>query len=110
MSNVIDQLVLEIDTPDDEKGVERAHRNASEPWKTVAMRALEAEAASGLTFDSYTLEAVRGVPEADHPNRWGGLFHAAAKRGVIRKVGYHQSLRPGRSGGVCAVWVGSGQP
>lgn len=107
MSTVIDQLELEINAPADEKGVEQAHRNAPEPWKTVAMRALEAEAKTGKEFEAYTLEVLHDVPAADHPNRWGGLFYAAARRGVIRKVGYHASLRPGRSGGVCAVWVGA---
>lgn len=108
--SVIDQLEAELAAPADETGVERAHRNAPEPWKTVAMRAVEAEAKTGRTFEAYTLEVVHGVPEADHSGRWGGIFHAAAERGIIRAVGYQKSLRPTRRGSRCLTWVGNDQP
>lgn len=90
-----------------EHGAIRAIENAEPSWRDRAMEALKAEAATGNTFESYTLETFYDVPPAENPNAWGGLFMAAKAAGIIRKVGYHPSERPGRGGGVCAVWVGS---
>lgn len=89
-----------------EHGATRAIENAEPSWRDRAMAALKKEAESGNRFEAYTLEVLHDVPPADNPNAWGGLFYAAARAGLIRKVGYHPSMRPGRSGGVCAVWMG----
>lgn len=74
-------------------------------WRDCAERALTYWASSGQPFDAYDLTQL-GVPDPDHPNRWGALFRAAYTRGDIEPVGYRQSRRPGRAGGVCRVWRG----
>jgi hypothetical protein len=75
-------------------------------WTTQALAAIEAAALAGEPIDAYTL-TVRGLPDPGHPSMWGQLFKEAAKAKIIRKVGYHESSRPGRSRGVCAVWIGA---
>ncbi|GAB3698520.1 hypothetical protein [Mariniluteicoccus flavus] len=82
-----------------------AMENADDWWRDCATRALEHLAASGQTFDAYDLTEL-GVPDPDHPNRWGGLFQAATRADLIEPVGYRESRRPTRSGGVCRVWQG----
>lgn len=74
-------------------------------WRDSAERALRWWAETGQPFDAYDLTLL-GVPDPDHPARWGALFRAAYAAGLITPVGYRQSRRPTRSGGVCRVWQG----
>lgn len=75
-------------------------------WHDCASRALAWWAATGRPFDAYDLTLL-GVPDPDHPARWGALFAGASSQGVIRRAGYRASRRRSRAGGVCAVWVGA---
>lgn len=75
-------------------------------WADDAMDALEAQAATGDPFDAYQMQQRQCLRDPDSPNQWGPLFREASRRGIIRAVGYHESQRPGRSGGACRVWVG----
>ena len=86
-------------------GVDLAIENRDEFWWATAMRALRWLADAPGTFESYDLTEL-GVPDPDHPNRWGALFRAAHTAGTIRPAGYTQSRRPGRAGGLCRVWTG----
>jgi hypothetical protein len=72
-------------------------------WEADAREALEKVAKLGNPFTAYDLtEAdLRNPP---HANCWGALFRQAAEDGVIRKVGYIESRRPGRRHGLCRVW------
>lgn len=74
-------------------------------WHSVAHRAVAWWAASGRPFDAYDVTLL-GVPDPDHPARWGALFAACRAEGLITAIGYRASRRPSRSGGVCRVWVG----
>lgn len=72
-------------------------------WEQDAREALERVAASGRPFTAYDLtEADLRAPQ--HPNQWGALFRQAATDGVIRRVGFVESRRPGRKHGLCRVW------
>jgi len=73
-------------------------------WESDAFKALVKVAAEGKPFDAYTLTEKAALRNPPHPNMWGPLFRNAYKDGLIRPVGYHQSRRPGRSGGACRVW------
>jgi len=73
-------------------------------WPFDAQAALLKVAAEGKPFDAYTLSEKAELREPPTPNMWGPLFRNAYKDGLIRPVGYHQSRRPGRSGGACRVW------
>jgi len=75
-------------------------------WDRQAMKAVREHAATGATFDAYTL-TLAGVPEPRHPNRWGALFRAAATAGIIQAVDNHRSQKPSRRGGRCLGWQGS---
>ncbi|ALV44698.1 hypothetical protein MB46_03405 [Arthrobacter alpinus] len=76
-------------------------------WGDDAMDALEAQAATGKPFDAYQMQQRQGLRDPDQPNQWGPLFREGSRRGIIQAVGYHESQRPGRSGGACRVWVGN---
>lgn len=73
-------------------------------WEADAQDALEKVARLGKPFDAFSLSEVAELRDPPHPNQWGPLFRNAYKDGLIRPVGYHQSRRPGRSGGACRVW------
>ena len=75
-------------------------------WQDSALRAIDHLAASGVEFTAADLDDL-GVPQPDHPCRWGAVFSAAKSEGVIHRIGYRSSRRPGRNRGVCAVWIGS---
>jgi len=73
-------------------------------WEADAQAALIRVAREGKPFDAYTLTEKTDLRNPPHPNMWGPLFKNAYRDGLIRPVGYHQSRRPGRSGGACRVW------
>ena len=75
-------------------------------WKGDALQLLAQVAEKGIDFDAYDLEAIHGLRPPPHPNQWGSLFNSAYRAQIITPVGFHQSQRPGRSGGVCRVWRG----
>ena len=79
--------------------------SAGDWWKDCATRAVEYLAEGGQPFT--VAEVVElGTGEPDHPNRWGALFQAAYKAGLIVPLGYTRSQRASRHGGVVRVWQG----
>lgn len=81
------------------------HDSSDDWWRSCAELALTWWAQSGKPFDAFDITQL-GVPDPDHPARWGALFRHAHTAGLIVPVGYHQSQRPSRSGGVCSLWQG----
>jgi hypothetical protein len=73
-------------------------------WIYDARMALAKVARMGKPFDAYTLTEVAELRDPPNKNMWGTLFRQAAKDGVIRRVGFHESRRPGRRSGVCRIW------
>lgn len=86
-------------------GLEEAWEGADWWWRDCAERALLVLAESGQEFTAYDLSEM-GVPDPDHPNRWGALFNYARRMEIIRPVRFEQSRRRSRHGGVCRVWRG----
>lgn len=86
-------------------GADAAGRNTDEWWRDGARRAVHALARTGREF---TADDVRdfGVSEPDHPNRWGSLFLAASREGVIECVGARKSTRGPRHASLTRVWRG----
>lgn len=106
------QLTMDFSTPLPPvafAGVQQAEENADAWWWSTAMSAIKHLASTGIEFDAFDVTEL-GVPEPDSAARYGALFNAAAKSGVIEAVGYRRSRRPGRSGGSCRVWKGSANP
>lgn len=82
---------------------------ADHGWDQDAMAALEAEAATGLPFESIHLETHQGLRGPESPAQWGHLFRRAGRLGIITLAGYGISARPSRSGGITRLWVGAHQ-
>lgn len=80
--------------------------NADNWWRDPAERALAWWAETGQPF---TVDDLRdlGVPEPDHPARWGALFAGGRKQGLVHPIGYSQSRRPARHGSVIRIWKGT---
>jgi hypothetical protein len=73
-------------------------------WSADAMDALMKVAAEGRPFDAYSLTERAELRNPPSPAMWGPLFRQAATDGVIRRVGFIQSRRPGRKNGLCRLW------
>lgn len=76
-------------------------------WFDIAERALAICAESGSEFTAQALRDL-GVPEPEHPNRWGALFKVASQKGIIVPVRFSVSTRRARHGGVLRIWRGAG--
>ncbi|WP_296139673.1 hypothetical protein [uncultured Tessaracoccus sp.] len=70
-----------------------------------AHRAIAQLATAGVTFTTDDLRDM-GVPEPDHPSRWGAVMQAAYRAGVIRPVAATRSRRTVRHGGLHRLWEG----
>lgn len=85
--------------------VDVAAENTDAWWASLARTAITDLAATGRPFSADHVRDM-GVPDPDHPNRWGAAFSSARKAGVIRRVGYAPSTTESRHGGVVTVWQG----
>ena len=74
-------------------------------WLSTAETALAELIRRGQPFTAADLTDL-GVPDPDHPCRWGSLFAAAKARGDILPLGYRTSPRPSRNAGICRLWLG----
>jgi hypothetical protein len=84
----------------------RAERAAvAEGWTEAADRELRLLARSGEQFTSDVLVAAVGVPD-NHFNAIGARINAAARAGLIRKVGFTKSSRETGHARTIAVWEG----
>ncbi|MGZ4590248.1 MAG: hypothetical protein ACXV2H_07115 [Actinomycetes bacterium] len=83
----------------------RALENADDEWKVLALNKIAFLAGTGFTFQAYTL-VEHGVPEPDHPSRWGAIFNHAAQAGLIAAAGYGPSARPTVKASACKQWRG----
>ena len=80
--------------------------HADRPWLDCARRAATELARRGQDFTADDLTG-RGVPDPDHPARWGSLFSALKREGIITLVDFRASAKPTRNGGVVRVWRGT---
>lgn len=78
--------------------------DASEEWRDDAMIAIRGLAAERAPFTAEDVRAIVGDPP--RPNAMGAVFHLAARRGWIRKVGYRKATRPSLHATELAVWEG----
>ncbi len=89
-----------------DQALRRAQDSASRDWLVSAVTAIEAIAATGRDFQAFDLIEL-GLPEPDHPCRWGAVFGLAARRGLITSVGSARSKRPTTKGSLMRVWRGT---
>ena len=88
-------------------GIASVEANSHEEWVGAVDKVIEMLAAGGREFTSDSIRnivAAHGEPH--HPNAWGARFAAAARRGLIHRVGYRQSARPAGHARAVAVWRG----
>jgi hypothetical protein len=86
------------------EGMALADAAEGDDWKARADRAIRELAASGQDFGAEDVRAIAGNPS--RPNAFGSRFLAAARAGLIVKVGYRNSLRPSLHSHPVAVWRG----
>lgn len=100
------QLSLDFDAkaPDGAyAGLEMAVENTEDHWRAAAFREISIMAGNGLEFTADDIREVIGEP--DHPNRWGGVWLAARKSGLIEPTGaVRPSTTASRHGSLVRVW------
>lgn len=76
-----------------------------EDWMDGAIIAIGHYAAMPRNF---TVEDIRRfyVTQPQSPNGWGAAFSAAAKQGIIRRVGYAKNTLPSAHARTVSVWQG----
>ncbi len=60
--------------------------NTPDDWKDAALAIIKAMASSGMTFHAEDVRGLVGDPP-NHPNAFGAVFNAAAKTGLIIRIG-----------------------
>lgn len=103
-----DQLTLDFTAPIPAGAYDRvdlADENTESHWRMEAMHHIEFLASTGREF---TADNVRqAVGEPDHPNRWGAVFLAARRAGLIEPTGtIVPSTTASRHGAIVRVWRG----
>jgi len=83
--------------------VQQAIGNLDPRWRDGPVRAVTHLAEAGQPFHAFDVIEL-GVPDPDHPNRWGGSSRSCQIAGLIEAVAFRESRRQSRSGGVCRVW------
>lgn len=86
-------------------GAEQADENTPDSWKAACDRAIALLAAKPAPFTAEAVRALVGAPP-HHPNAMGSRFLAAARAGLITRVGYAPSARPTLHAHPIAVWQG----
>lgn len=90
-------------------GAELADENTEDHWRQWALREIGIMAANGLEFTADDVRTIVGEP--DHPNRWGGVWLAARRSGLIEPTGQvRPSTTATRHGSLVRVWKGSVNP
>ncbi|MDX3006725.1 hypothetical protein PWY87_33975 [Kribbella solani] len=106
IEQVHDQLKLDFTAPvpvGSYDGADQANENAEDRWRNWALREIAILAENGWDFTSDDVRQVVGEP--DHPNRWGGVFLAARRAGLILPTGeVRPSTTPSRHGALVRVW------
>ena len=75
-------------------------------WRSCALAGVQHLAAIGEPFTAHDV-AQLGVPDPDHPARWGALFRAARTEGLIVPVAIVPSTRRTVHGALVRLWVGA---
>lgn len=94
---------------------EQAQGEGDPPWSAEALRFLREWAAGRPPGATFLAEEVRHaaagrVPDPPEPRAWGAVVLAAARRKLIRRVGYGVAQDPKSHGNPKSVWTWVGQP
>lgn len=87
-----------------EIGMARVTNATPEEWKRAFDIQLKLCAVSGVPFTSENITRVIGLPPS--VNAVGARMNAAAKRGLIKRIGFTQAKRAERQAAMVSVWQG----
>jgi hypothetical protein len=90
-------------------GLFAADMAASDDWKSRWDEAIGYLARRGGPFTADDVREIAGDP-TDHPNATGARFLAAARAGLIRRVGYRSATHEGAHARMVSEWVGVAPP
>jgi hypothetical protein len=90
--------------PRDEAIEQMALASTWDPWPERCDAAIEYLARARPTFTAEDVRELCGDPS--RPTQLGARLLAAAKRGLIERVGFAQASRSERHGGWVGVWQG----
>lgn len=106
IEQVHDQLKVDFSAPVPPgayNGASQADDNAEDHWRKWALREIAIMAANGREFTADDVRQIVGEP--DHPNRWGGIWLAARRAGLVVPTGeVRPSVTPSRHGSLVRVW------
>jgi hypothetical protein len=88
-------------------GMAAADANADERWKADFDARLNLLAASGRAFTSEDVTREVGLPPSGSPNAVGARINAAARRGVIVRVGDVKAARVNQHATRISSWIGA---
>ncbi len=88
--------------------LERVDDATDDFWRRTCDAGIRELARRGVVFQCADLLDL-GVPEPEHPSRWGARLHAAAKAGVVEPVGAEPSRRVTVRASLVRTWRGAPQ-
>ncbi len=88
--------------------LEQVDEATADFWRRTCDAGIRELARRGAIFQCADLLDL-GVPEPEHPSRWGARLHAAAKAGVIEPVGAEPSRRVTVRASLVRTWRGAPQ-
>lgn len=88
-------------------GMAKADAAQPEAWRASVDAVIDTLAASGQPFTADDVSALTGDSPTGSRGAAGARFQYAARRGVIRRVGYVPSRRPSVHAHPVALWVGA---
>jgi hypothetical protein len=89
-----------------QEGAAAALAAAEAEWRAKAESKIEFYCLAGIEFTAEDIRLAIGDPP-HHKNALGGLFISAARRGLIKSVGYENATRKSAHARPIRVWVGT---
>lgn len=85
--------------------LEQVDEATDDTWRRTCDAGIRELARRGGTFQCADLLEL-GVPEPEHPSRWGARLHHAARAGLIESVGAEPSRRATVRASLVRTWRG----
>lgn len=79
-----------------------------ETWTAIVRPVFEATAATGRRFTSFEVADEHNLPDPPKPKcQWGMFIRTLTVEGLIERVGYDDSARPGGRHSSVKIWRGT---
>lgn len=90
-----------------DEGMAKADAAQPSEWRAMVDAVIDTLAASGQPFTADDVNQLTGDSPTGSRGAAGARFNYAARRGVIRRIGYVPSRRPSVHAHPVALWVGT---